>query len=432
MKTHIQYGSRHLEIEVPDNTTVYKSSYPKAPSQAKNIILETLRNPLGSQPLESILKKRRPGDVFVVVSDITRPIPYFEFLRETLLDIEAAGVARENILILIATGMHRPSTASERQRMFGDEICTKYRIIDHRADDESGFFDLGCKSWAGNDVILNRHFIEAGCRIVTGLVEPHFMAGFSGGRKAVCPGLSSLGTIHKFHGYEFLANPLARSGNLEGNPCHQEAVSIARAAGVDFTLNVVLDQSRHVVRAFAGGLEAAHDEACRFVLEHACPHVLDEHDIVLTGCGGAPLDATFYQCVKGMVSCLPAVKENGTIISVGSCSEGIGSEEYKQLMFRYSDRWKEFLEDIRTSSEVIKDQWQLQMQARALNKVGLKNIYFITDGLDLATAGKLSVNIPHVASGNVRETVQSLLDELLQQFETLAVIPEGPYCSPIS
>ena len=376
------------------------------------------------------MKKRRPGDVIIVVSDVTRPIPYSEFLGAMIAEIEAAGVSSQEIVILIATGMHRSSTQEERHRMFGTDICKRYRILDHRADEDSELLTLDTRSATGNTIRLNRHFVTAGFRIVTGLVEPHFMAGFSGGRKAVCPGLTSLDTIHHFHGYEFLADPFARNGCLEGNPCHLESLSVAHAIGVDFTLNIVLNRKRQITEAFAGEIESSHNAACAFVRDCACPEVISEYDIVVASCGGFPLDATFYQCVKGMVACLPLIKPNGVVLTVGGCREGIGSWEYRQLMQEYSRRWQNFLEDIRAGVQFRKDQWQFQMQTRILEKTGLRNLYFASEHLSCDVVEGLCVNDVSSPAG-IRQAVQAFLNRYLQTYKTVAILPEGPYCTPL-
>jgi nickel-dependent lactate racemase len=362
------------------------------------------------------------------VSDVTRPIPYASFLRELLADVEAAGVGRDAITVLIATGLHRPSTAVERREMFGDAVVDSCRIVDHRADDDASLVELETRTASGASVRINRRFVEAGFRITTGLVEPHFMAGFSGGRKAVCPGLASLATVRNFHGAEFLANPAARNANLDGNPLHEEALSVARAVGVDFAVDVVLDQRRRVVRAFAGDIEAEHAAACEFARECACRTVAEPADVAVTSCGGYPLDATFYQCVKGIVSCLPAVRPGGEIIAFGGCSEGIGSDDYTRVMRSYAGRWRAFLDDIRRSGVFVRDQWQLQMHCRALDRVGQNGLHFATPGLTAETLVDLSVTGHHAS--DVAATVQGQIDRAVASGRTLAAFPEGPYCAP--
>lgn len=424
------FDNEKIEISVPDDSVVYESSFPSVGLTDAEIVGNAILNPLGALKLAARLKQRRSGKVVIVVSDITRPIPYSNFIQQLLAYIEFVGVKKDEIVILIATGMHRVSTYSERIEMFGKDIADNYTIIDHDAENDSELVELpGARSFSGNKIKLNRHFVEAGFRIITGLVEPHFMAGFSGGRKSVCPGLSSLGTVQNFHGYNFLANANARNGNLKDNPLHEEALSVAKAVGIDFSLNVILNKNRKIVRAFAGELESAHFEACKFVAEYVCRKVDIQADVAITSSGGYPLDATFYQCVKGMVSCLPAVKKGGAILSFGGCSEAIGSREYKETMFKYADNWQRFLEDIK-SGIFIKDQWEFQMQCRALDKVGRDGLFFVTDKIPQEDLDKLSVN--GISTDNVQHELQKLVDNFIAKGATFAVFPEGPYCAPLS
>jgi len=430
MDITFRHGKRQIILDVPNDSLIYASHFPEPDATPEEAVRDAIQHPIGSPPLHQVIEGRKKGDVVVVVSDITRPLPYALFLPSFLNELEEAGIQRDEILILIATGMHRPSTPEERIEMFG-EAANRYRIMDHRHDIDSQLTELPQKSQSGSTIHLNRTFLEAGFRIVTGLVEPHFMVGFSGGRKAVCPGLASLETIQKFHGFDFLDHPMARNGQLQNNPCHEEALSIAQSAGVDFSLNVVLDKHRRLIRAYAGELNSAHLKACEFVRAHTCCHVEKEADIVVTSSGGYPLDATFYQCVKGFVSCLPAVKKGGIIISFGQCSEGVGSREYTGILKRYSGRWKTFLRDIEDPDVFTNDQWEFQMQTRTLHRVGQSHLHFISDGLDAQTLSFLSVTGHGTSPDTVNETVQAILDSILSREKTLALFPEGPYCVPL-
>ncbi|MFZ2658346.1 MAG: nickel-dependent lactate racemase [Victivallales bacterium] len=432
MNMKFLYGRKEIELSVPDDSMVYSSKFPEPEKIDSETVLESVMNPAGSKPLVELLKGHAKGKVAIAVSDITRPIPYSRFLPELLGEIKSANIAEKDIVIIIATGMHRPSTKKERLEMFGKGIVENYKIIDHKAEVESELVELSGKSWSGNKVKINRAFAEAGFKITTGLVEPHFMAGFSGGRKAVCPGLSSLETVRKFHGYGFLSSPLACNGNLEGNPCHLESMSIAKLAGVDFSVNVVLNNERKLVRAFSGDLEAAHSAACKFVSGCSCPKVEMEADIAVTSCGGHPLDATFYQCVKGMVSCLPAVKKNGIILAFGSCVEGIGSPEYQATMEKYSGIWREFIDDIRNPAVFIKDQWQLQMQSRVLEKTGQDKLYFATHGIPAGRLAGLSVNGISANQRGIEKSVRRIFESSLKKGMKVALFPEGPYCAVMS
>ena len=431
MRIELLCGRERVGIAGPDDAIVYSSHFPAPVASAAEAVLDGVRKPIGTAPLRDALRGRRKGDVVVLVSDVTRPVPYARFLGRLLEEIEEAGIERQEILILVATGMHRACTAEEHEEMFGD-VAGRYRIFDHEAGDEAALVELPGRSWAGSRVRLNRRYVEAGFRIATGLVEPHFMAGFSGGRKAICPGIADLGTIRHFHGEAFMGDRRARNACLSGNPCHEEAISVARMAAPDFSVNVVMDAEHRVVRAFAGDLEAAHAEACRFVRQCTCPPVERQADVVLTNSGGYPLDATFYQCVKGFVSCLPAVLPGGSIIAFGGCIEGIGSPEYARLMKRYAGRWRGFLADIKKPGVFTRDQWQFQMHCRTLAKVGQENLHFVTDGLPTEDLAAMSVNPHAVGVGCVGEAVQGLLGELLSGSRTMAVLPEGPYCAPVA
>jgi lactate racemase len=430
MTVLIQYGKTEIEIQVPDDATIYRTSFREPGNDASNLVRDAVRNPVKSPPLKEIIRKKGVKSLVIVVSDITRPIPYAGFLDAVLEEIEDSGVRRENITILIATGMHRPSTAAEREYMFGPKVCKNYRITDHRADKPDELVRIGGMSGAGRPIELNRNFVEADFRIVTGLVEPHFMAGFSGGRKAICPGLCSLETVKMFHSFTFLDNPSARNGNLEGNPLHSESLSIARQVDAGFSINLIVDTKHRVAEVVAGDLEASHNETCKLVKRYACPPVAQKKDVVITSSGGYPLDATFYQCVKGIVSCLPAVRRGGVVVSIGCCSEGIGSREYQNIMYEYSGRWKDFLDHIKSTDSIVKDQWQFQMHTKTLEHVGEKNLIFVTGRLKASDLSRLSVNGINVSEDSLEEKVQELLDGFIKEGRSVAVIPEGPYCAP--
>jgi len=428
MKVTLPFHTEKIEIQVPESTTVYTTTYQSPMINVEEMFQKAIRQPIGSPPLKEVVSQRRSETVAVVVSDITRPIPYPQFFPLLMEEIESAGVRKSDITIIIATGMHRSSTEEERSIILGEHIAGSYEIIDHDAK-AGDLMTLPTRSWMGNVVKLNRRFVQAGCRIITGLVEPHFMAGFSGGRKAICPGLASLETVQQFHGYRTLADIHAENGRLSGNPCHLEALSVAKAAGVDFSLNVVLNEARRIVKVTAGDLDASHRRAVEFVRLHACPKLEQEFDVVISSCAGYPLDTTFYQCVKGFVGALPAVKPEGKLIMIGGCREGIGSESYTTLMRTYSKNWRQFLTDISTSPSVIHDQWQLQMHTRVLKKIGQDHLLFVNDVFSQHVLDELSVH--GIATKDVRGTLQSIVEKTVENGESVCVIPEGPYCTPI-
>ncbi len=431
MEIGFHHGTEMLTFNLPDDAIIYQSNYKKTDKPAAELLAESLANPVSGHSLEELLKTRKSGKVVIVVSDITRPIPYGDFLPEFIAQIEKAGVGKEEIIILVATGMHRPSTREEYCRMFGEYVVENYRIIDHDCSKAEDLEELEERSWSGSKVRLNKHYVKAGFRIVTGLVEPHFMAGFSGGRKAICPGLVDLETIQKFHGYNFLSHPNAVSSVMIDNPCNMENSSVARLCPPDYSINVILDNKKKINVIVSGELFASHQAAVKYVKSACCPTVSRQADMVVTSSGGYPLDATFYQCVKGLVNCLPAIKEMGELISFGSCVEGIGSKEYSSIMEKYSGRSDQFIEDIKANHSFIKDQWQLQMQIRVLKKIGQQNLHFYTTGIPLETLSKLSVNPHSVSIDEIQGLIQSHLDKAVRAKKQIAVFPEGPYCSPV-
>jgi nickel-dependent lactate racemase len=258
------------------------------------------------------------------------------------------------------------------------------------------------------------------------------MAGFSGGRKAICPGLVSLDAVRKFHGYEFLSHPNASGSVLKDNPCHLENTSIARLCPPDFAINIVLDDRKKVNAVTSGELFASHQKAVEYVKEGCCPPVKNQADVAITSSGGYPLDATFYQCVKGFVNCLPAVKKQGEIIAFGGCIDGIGSPEYTNLMKKYSGNHLKFIEVIKENRNFIKDQWQFQMHIRALDKVGQENLHFYTSTISQTELAMLSVQPHSVFAGNIADSIQKQINQAVKKKKSIAVFPEGPYCSPIN
>jgi nickel-dependent lactate racemase len=430
MKIGLNYGNEEISLNLPETCAIYKSEYKTIQKIASDMLFESILNPVGANTLNELLKHRKTGGVVIVVSDITRPIPYFEFLPQLLTSLEALMIKKNEITILVATGMHRASTTAEHLKMFGEYVVENYRIVNHDCENQDELMELKGFSWSGAKVRLNKHYVQAGFRIVTGLVEPHFMAGFSGGRKAICPGLVSFDAVQKFHGYTFLSHPNASSTILKDNPCHNENTSIAKMCPPDFSINVVLDNNKKINTIISGELFASHQKTMEYVMTACCPIVSKQADLVITSSGGYPLDATFYQCVKGFVNCLPAVKKQGEIISFGSCIEGIGSSEYIAVMKKYSGKYHQFIDDIKANLFFIKDQWQFQMHIRALEKVGQKNLHFYTSNIPLSELSQLSIHPHYVLSTQIERSIQKQIDQSLAEKKQISIFPEGPYCSP--
>ena len=426
----LRFGHGMASLSVPPRTDVLVGSWdPPLPNPAASLD-QALRQPIGSPPLLDLLQRRQPRRVAITISDITRPVPN-RLILPRILDVAAqAGIPPEHVTIIIGTGMHRPSTPEEKHELLGPDILATCPVVDHHADDPATLITVADHP----PVRVCRPFVEADFRLVTGLIEPHFMAGFSGGRKGVCPALVDLRTIQRFHGYETLDHPRADNGILEDNPCHRIALDIARKVGVDFLVNVAITQDRQVAGIYCGDLEQAHAAGCRDVATWARARVGRPYDLVITSGGGYPLDQTLYQTVKGMCTALPALRRNGTLLQLSHCGEGIGSPAYRELLLQYGKDWRRFLADIASRPEVTRlDQWEFQVQCRVLKHIGVEHLLLATDGLNHDTLGQLALH-PVEGDGDAVARAQAFVDDFAAAHPSarIAVIPEGPYTLPIA
>ncbi|MFW6155609.1 MAG: nickel-dependent lactate racemase [Planctomycetota bacterium] len=426
MKTvRMTYGTDGMDLRVPAGATVLTGEHPPAVPNVDDAIRAALADPVAAPPLADLLAASGPRTVAITISDITRPVPNPVFLPVLLETINRAGIPDENIVIIVGTGMHRPSTPDEHRRLVGQAALDRVEVIDHRADDPATLAAVSDDP----PVRVCRRFVEADFRIVTGFIEPHFMAGFSGGRKGVCPALVDLQTVQRFHGYATLADPAAGEGNLTGNPCHAIALDVARTVGVDFLFNVAVTAEGRVAGIYCGDLEAAHAVGCEAVARWTSVRAGGAFGLVITTGGGAPLDATFYQTVKGMVTALPALAEGSTLLQVSGCDDGVGSTAYRDLMLRYANDWRRFLADIAADGQrTALDQWQYQMQGRVLERIGLANLWFASDGIAPTIQQHLSVT-PLDGDGPAVARAQRAIDAYVaaRPNARVAVIPEGPY-----
>ena len=425
MEAEIAYGRRPLSIALPEGAAVLRHGGVE-PVADPAAVARALRDPIGTPPLRELASGRRTA--CIVVSDITRPVPYRVLLPPLLAELE--GVV-ERVLLLVATGTHRPSTRAEKIEMFGPDVVERYPIVDHDSRAPSAVVALEGRTSSGTRPRVSRQYVEADLKILTGLVEPHFMAGYSGGRKAVFPRLTDLRSVQQFHGPRFLEDPCAASGVLEGNPCHREASEVARLAGCDLVLNVAMDLERRIVGVFAGDLDGAFAAAVERVDSFCRAEVDAAADIVVTSGGGHPLDKTFYQTVKGMVGALPVVKPGGVVLIASECSEGIGNPEYAELMLRYEGRHEAFVHDILAREEVEQDQWEFEEQCKVLRRVEVDGLVVCTDGIPLDTLRRLSVTPAQQFSraDDPERRLQEALDALVARRagQTVVAIPEGPY-----
>ncbi|HUT92300.1 MAG TPA: nickel-dependent lactate racemase [Thermoguttaceae bacterium] len=417
MRVRLEYGRSGLDVELPDRNVVkclgYQTQEPLADPAAA--IRDALAHPIGTPPLAELARGRTSA--CVVVSDVTRPVPNAVLLPPILDTLQSSGIPRERILILVATGLHRPNLGDELAEMVGREIVDGYRIENHHGQNRDEHAHLG-ESPRGVPIWIDRRYVDAELKITTGLIEPHFMAGFSGGRKLVCPGLAALETIRAWHSPKFLEHPNARNGVLEDNPVHEENTWIARRTGCDFIVNTVIDERRQILSVVAGDMEAAFLEGVRFVRKLVRDTVPEPVDVVVTSSAGYPLDTTYYQSVKGMVAALEIVKPGGTIILAASMSEGIGSAAFQRL-FDENATLDGFMDRILHTDYFVMDQWQLEELAKVRRKAKVK---VVTDGLPPETLTRLFVE----SAPSVEAAVADSLAEYGRD-ATIAVIPKGPY-----
>ena len=417
MKIKLDYGSRGLEIEVPEKNLVkILSMKPSSPiSNPEMAIEQALQNPIGTEPLSDLARGKKTA--CVVICDITRPVPNAVLLPPILKILEQNGIERKNITILIATGIHRPNLGDELIQLVGQEIAQKYRVINHYAKKSEEQVYLG-KTSRDTDVFIDKAYINADLKITTGFIEPHLMAGFSGGRKLVCPGIASLETVKVMHSPKILEHPNAREGQIAGNPFHEEVIEMVRMAGMDFMVNVSLDEDRNIVGIFAGDYIEAHAAGVDFVREHVGDTIGEPVDIVITSSAGAPLDATFYQSVKGMTAALPIVKKGGTIIISAECKEGLGSPEFTELVKSTMDT-EDFMQKITEGGMFVIDQWQFEEFAKVRRKADVM-IY----------SENLSQKDIHPNVATIIPSIESGIESALKKHGTdakIAVIPRGPY-----
>lgn len=424
-RSYLLYGDEKVEIKVPDGADILETADAPALGNIEAEVQKSLADPIGTPPLKTLLEQKKPRTAAVTISDITRAVPNRAFLPAILASLENAGVPRKNIGIIVGTGMHRPSTREEHIRLVGRDIYDAYRVIDHDARNPEGLVRVSDNP----PVSVNAGFAGADVKIVTGFIEPHFMAGFSGGRKGVCPALVDLETVQKFHGFETLSSSKAAAGILPDNPCHEIALDVARKVGVDFLFNVTLNKDFAVSGIFCGDLEDAHNEGCRFAAKHAGCSVDVPYNLVVTNGGGYPFDCNYYQTVKGMCMALPAVKPGGTILQISECREGTGSAAFTGMLRHYENNWKRFLHDIEENKEETKlDQWEFQMLCRVLEKIGIGNLHAILGGVPEKERQFLCCT-PLKPADDISRQVESTLSEYSRTRPDgrIAIIPAGPY-----
>jgi nickel-dependent lactate racemase len=415
MDVQLAYGRHGLRVNLPDGCDVVTSRYIPGLADEQSALLGALRNPIASAPLA---EKVRPGDRVVIVhSDITRATPNDRILPVILAELERAGVQRRNIVLMNALGTHRPQTDAELRKMLGDRIVDEYCCMQHNAFDDSNLVPLG-NTKLGHPVRINRHFLEADVRILTGFIEPHFFAGFSGGPKGVLPALAGAESVMTNHGRAMIANEKATWGITEGNPIWEEMREVALMTNPTFLLNVTLNTDKQITGVFAGDMLAAHAEGCRFVREQAMVAVDAPYDVVVTTNSGYPLDQNLYQCVKGMSAARQIVAKGGAIVMAGACEDGLPDHgRYAELLARGGSP-QGVLDLLAQPGFEAQDQWQVQVQAMIQLHA---DVYVYSEGL----SDEQIRNALFKPSRDVGATVAQLRAEMGKDAR-ICVLPEGP------
>ncbi len=412
MRVGLLCGQGTVEVNIPETVRLLEMKRLPGFRDPDSAVKEAISNPAGSAPLSEVARGRRSA--CVVISDVTRPVPNRMILDPILETIEASGVPRREITILIATGMHRPNLGEELESLVGRKIMDRYHIVNHfcRKSEEYRQID----EIEGAPIEINRHYLDADLKILTGLIEPHFYAGYSGGRKAILPGISSLETMKFMHSYKMIDHPKVTNCLLDGNPFHEFGLRVSERVGVDFIVNVVINRQRQLAGVYAGHYDQAHRMGCEVVRAHSTTKVEEPLDMIVTSGGGYPLDATFYQISKALICAKNILKKGGTIVVACECREGLGSLEFCGVMRSTCSR-QEFLDRYCDPENFVIDQWCAQNIFQALDHAG--RVYVYSPGLsaeDLEKMGAMKI-----------QDVQGALDELLGSHEKVAVIPDGPY-----
>jgi len=418
MKVNLLYGKSEMTIEFPDDrTTVIKPKPLDNLPNEKAAVSQALRIPIDSPPLRELVDKN--DSVAIVFSDITRPMPNDRVLP-VVLD-ELSHLRDEQIVLINALGTHRTNTPSELADLLGPEIVKRYRIVQHDCYDSSNLVYLG-KSSRWNELWVNRTYMESTVRILTGFIEPHLFAGFSGGPKAVLPGIAGAKTIFSNHGPDMIGDPRSGFARTKGNPIWEEMLEVATLTNPTFLLNVTLTEDRRITGVFAGELSQAHEKGVEFIKRTAMIPVDGLFDIAVSTAGGYPLDINMYQSVKGIAAASSIVRDGGSILLVSECIEGLPDYgEYGDIMHE-ADTPEDLLTMVHRPGHLIQDQWDAQLQAQICQRIKL---YIYSEGLTDEEI-KQVFGIPCT---DVGRTVVALLKEYGPR-SRVAVLPAGALTVP--
>jgi lactate racemase len=417
LRIKIAYGRTGLEIGFPDQTDVIRPKFSKGLTDETYAIRKVLRSPINSKPLQEMVHKGQK--IVIVHTDITRATPNDRILPVILSELELAGVKPEDIKLLNGLGTHRMQSGDELRMMLGDQIVEKYTCIQHDCFDDDHLASVG-ELHSGKNLRLNKTYIEADVKILTGFIEPHFFAGFSGGPKAVLPALSGYESVFLNHGYQKIAHPNASWGITVGNPIWEEMAQAAKMSHPDFLVNVSLNDKHEITGIFAGDMMAAHADGCEFVKSQSMIPIDHPYDIVVTTNSGYPLDQNLYQSVKGMSAAARIVRKGGAIIILAACEDGLPDHGGYIELLRQGGSPAGVLKMVSRPNFKSPDQWQVQIQAQIQTKA---EIYVYSDGLtDSQITDALCIPC---------RSIEELLPKLvLEKGNRICVLPDGPQVIP--
>ncbi len=418
MRVLLAYGRHGLAIELPDNhTSVIEPHFVPGLPDERATLASALEHPMGSAPLRSLV---HPDDsVVIVFPDITRAMPNDRVLPVVLDAL--SHVPDRRITLLNATGLHRENTPAELEQMLGSAITSRYRVVNHRGFIQDDLVHVGRTSF-GAEAWLDAIYVRADKRIVTGFIEPHFFAGFSGGPKMVCPGVAGSPTILHAHNAEMIGHPQSTWGVTVGNPIHDEIREVAAMAPPHFSLSVTLNKRHEITNVFAGEVFATHQAGCEYVKATAMRPVDRPFDVVISTNSGYPLDLNLYQTVKGMSAAAQIVRPGGAIVMASECSQGVPAGSHFQQLLAQGSGPDDLLHLIESPGFHRPDQWQVQVQAIIQRKA---RVFLKSDGLTDA-----EIRAAHlIPVQSIEDTVARLLAEYGPE-ATIAVLPQGPQTIP--
>ena len=419
MNVSLAYGRGGLPVDFPDGrTTVIEPTFRPGLADERAAVLESLERPIGCPPLRDWLKP--DARIVILFTDITRATPNHRLIPWLLAFLEGAGVRRDQVTLLNQLGTHRPNTRAELEKMLTPEVVAGWRVVNHEPENHEACVALGTTR-TGAPALINRIAVEADVRILTGFIEPHFFAGFSGGPKALMPGVAHLETVMSNHGVDNLNDPRSTFGICEGNPLWEELLEIALRVGPSFLVNVTLNEHREITQVFSGDLVEAHRTGREYVRTAAMQRVDRPFEVVVTTNSGYPLDMNLYQGVKGMSAGARVLAPDGLLILAAECSEGVPAGSPFDRLLREGGSPEEILALLATPGFIRPEQWQAQIQSLIQRRARVQ--LHSSMPVEVLRAAHLTP-CPDIAA--------AVRDELarLGPSARVAVLPQGPLTIP--